>query len=273
MSGTTTPPTTTTPPPTTGTTTTTPLTGTTPPTGTTTTTPPGGPANPTTASDQDTNFVQQALAANKSEITEANLALSHSQNFAVKEFANFMVANHTLSNTQLTALANQEGISVTNPSGTATTSTTSTSSSANPNGAGTSSNEIVSLQQLADPQFSTTYIDNQVNEHAQVLMQFIDESKSGQDPLLVDYAKQLIPELTTHLDVALAIQGELQGKTLSQSDINTKANDLVPGLSSVNGTGSTAINTSTPPSMSGSTVNQMNPTPTAMGMPPMVTQS
>jgi putative membrane protein len=91
-------------------------------------------------SQQDINFVQQATAAGQAEVIEGSLAARVSQNPAVAGYRQRMVTDHTIANTQLSAIAAQEGIqqpAVLPPD---------------------AQQEIVSLEQLTDPQFSQTYI-------------------------------------------------------------------------------------------------------------------
>ena len=42
-------------------------------------------------------------------------------------------------------------------------------------------------------------------DHAQTLMQFIQEADTGQDPALVTFARAQIPSLEQHLDSAVAL--------------------------------------------------------------------
>ena len=123
-----------------------------------------------------------------------------------------MVTDHTLAGNELSSIAQQEGIPV--------------SADLSPQ----QQSEIVSLQQLTDPQFSSTYVNNQVTDHVQTLSLFIQETQSGQDPAVVSFAQDQIPVLTQHLEESLALQGALQGHTLSQSDLDAMVSKLVPSL-------------------------------------------
>jgi hypothetical protein len=90
--------------------------------------------------------------------------------------------------------------------------------------------ELASLQTLTDPQFSSTYITNAVTGHASATMLFLQETKTGTDPAVVGFAQKWLPVVQAHLDEAIAIQGAMQGKALTQAEIDQMATALVPGL-------------------------------------------
>jgi putative membrane protein len=159
-------------------------------------------------SQQDINFVQQATAAGLTEVTEGSFAARVSQNPAVAGFGQRMVADHTVANNQLAAIAAQEGIqqpAVLPPA---------------------EQQEIVSLEQLTDPQFSQTYIHGQVTDHGQTLRLFINEAITGQDPTLVAFARGQIPVLASHLTEAMRL--DLMVQPGVQPYFNAVVSALVP---------------------------------------------
>jgi len=158
---------------------------------------------------QDDTFVQQAATSGLTEVAEGRIAASHTQNPAVSEFGRWMVADHTAMNNVLTAIAQQEEI----PLPTAMTPEQQA--------------EVNSLQRLTDPQFFQAYVTNQVNDHAQTLMQFIQETNTGEDPVIKAFALNEIPVLAQHLDQAVALALNLQGKPSTEADIRGVVNSLV----------------------------------------------
>ncbi len=55
--------------------------------------------------------------------------------------------------------------------------------------------EIAQLQSLSPSDFVTAYTDDQINDHVNTLMQFIQEASTGQDPVIKDFAQNTIPLL------------------------------------------------------------------------------
>jgi len=158
---------------------------------------------------QDVPFVQQAATSGLTEVAEGKIAASHTQNPAVSEFGRWMVADHNAMNNVLTAIAQQEGIQP-------PTAITPVQQA-----------EVNALQSLTDPQFFTTYVTNQVNDHAQTLMQFIQEANTGEDPAITAFARNEIPVLAQHLNEAVALDLNLQGKPSTEADISGVVKSLI----------------------------------------------
>jgi putative membrane protein len=158
---------------------------------------------------QDITFVQQAATSGLTEVAEGKIAASHTQNPAVSEFGRWMVADHNAVNGVLTAIAQQEGIQP-------PTAITPAQQA-----------EVNSLQTLTDPQFFKTYVTDQVNDHAQTLMQFIQEANTGQDPAITAFARNEIPVLAQHLNEAVALELNLQGRPSTAADISGVVKSLI----------------------------------------------
>jgi putative membrane protein len=158
---------------------------------------------------QDDTFVQQAATSGLTEVAEGTIAASHTQNPAVSEFGRWMVADHNAVNSVLTAIAQQEGIEL-------PTAITPVQQA-----------EVKFLQSLTDPQFFKTYVTDQVNDHAQTLMQFIQEANTGQDPAITAFARNEIPVLAQHLNEAVALELNLQGKPSTATDISGVITSLI----------------------------------------------
>jgi putative membrane protein len=158
---------------------------------------------------QDDIFVQQAATSGLTEVAKGTIAASHTQNPAVSEFGRWMVADHNAMNSVLTAIAQQEGIEL-------PTAITPAQQA-----------DVNSLQSLTDPEFFKTYVTDQVNGHAQTLMQFIQEANTGQDPAITAFARNEIPVLAQHLNEAVALALDLQGKPSAEADISGVVTSLI----------------------------------------------
>jgi putative membrane protein len=158
---------------------------------------------------QDDTFVQQAATSGLTEVAKGTIAASHTQNPAVSEFGRWMVADHNAMNSVLTAIAQQEGIEL-------PTAITPAQQA-----------DVNSLQSLTDPEFFKTYVTDQVNGHAQTLMQFIQEANTGQDPAITAFARNEIPVLAQHLNEAVALALDLQGKPSAEADISGVVTSLI----------------------------------------------
>ena len=158
---------------------------------------------------QDANFVQQAATSGLTEVAEGTIAASHTQNPAVSEFGRWMVADHNAVNNVLTTIARQEGIQLP----TAPTPAQQV--------------DVNALKSLTDPQFFKTYVTDQVNDHALTLMQFIQEANTGQDAAITAFARNEIPVLSQHLNEAVALELNVQGKPSTEADINGVVTSLI----------------------------------------------
>src|SRR5690242_21278365 len=67
---------------------------------------------PTGESDQDLAFIQQAFLSNLAELEEANLASARATDPAVREFASWMISDHTAAIGALAFIAQQLGVSL-----------------------------------------------------------------------------------------------------------------------------------------------------------------
>ena len=159
---------------------------------------------------QDLAFVQQATASGLAEVTEGQIAVAKS--LITRDFGQRMVTDHTAANKQLSAIAAQEHI----PQSPVLT--------------GPAQQDIVTLEVLTDPEFSRTYVEMQVVDHIQTLRQFLQETKAGQDPALVTFAKEQVPVLMQHLDSAVALDLAVHGLPPSPATVNAFLSSVAPDL-------------------------------------------
>jgi putative membrane protein len=128
------------------------------------------------ASDQQ--FVQDAGTAGATEIAASKLALSHSNDKQVKDFAQRMIVDHTKLARSLDVIAKQHGITT-------------------PPSADTS--VIGSLQNLKGAAFDKAYIEKvAVEGHQKAVELFTHESESGNDAALKAAAAKALPIISHH---------------------------------------------------------------------------
>ena len=90
--------------------------------------------------------------------------------------------------------------------------------------------DIVTLEILSDPEFTRTYLDMQVVDHIETLRQFLQETKTGQDPALMTFAQEQLPVLMQHLDSAVALDLAGRGLPPTSATVNAFISSLAPDL-------------------------------------------
>jgi len=142
-------------------------------------------------SDQDKQFMAFAKEANVAEIDAGNLASNKGNNQAVKNFGQWMVAEHTTAKTSLDSLAGAVNVTL----------------------ADTMNAEHDALKQtlnnLNGYAFDTTYIGAQVRDHMKVIQQFQNEIQNGRHSEVKNYANRFLPHIQMHLTTADSIKGIL----------------------------------------------------------------
>jgi putative membrane protein len=139
----------------------------------------------------DAAFAAAAAEASLTEIDLGTLAASKTKNKKLTEFAERMVADHSLANLELTSLAEEKRLKV--PS--------------DCSGCVAAHRE---LHDMVDPEFSKRYADLMVADHEKAVALFEKESTDGSDPELKAWAKKMLPALQHHLEMAK----ELKAKNL-----------------------------------------------------------
>lgn len=131
------------------------------------------------------HFVTKAAYANRAEIQEARYVVNHTANSAVKNFAQRMIHDHTLSLDQLKAIASSEGLMI--PAGVSAKDQKSFDELKGQNGAA----------------LDKRYSDGEVKDHRQAIAQFNSAAKqSDLLPAVRDYASKTVPTLQQHLHLA-----------------------------------------------------------------------
>jgi putative membrane protein len=155
------------------------------------TTPPPPPPVPAPVVDPNNplfapGFLAQAASANQFEIESSQLALQASQNQAVRNYANLLIADHTRLGAQVTATAQSAGLTMPPP--------------------GLLPAQQAALDQLraagAGPSFDMAYRQAQIDAHNQAIGLMQNYSTSGDVPALRSAAAGAIPMMQMHLQQA-----------------------------------------------------------------------
>ena len=147
--------------------------------------------NNTVPNDFDKTFMTNATYANRSEIDFAQLALTNSQNDSIKAYAQKMVADHTMAQSELDSLGNK--FSFTLP-----TTMDSAHQAMRPQ-----------LEALSGYSFDTAYINGQVRDHEATITLFQNEANQGFNPDVRNYASGKLPHLQEHLQSANNVKSSL----------------------------------------------------------------
>jgi putative membrane protein len=128
-------------------------------------------------------FLRDAMQRNLSEIQLAKLAQDKAQSPDVKSYGQTLVDDQSASNEQAAKVAQQIGITVpTDPS--------------------VSQKAIYdNLSKLSGATFDRAFIKAVIADHEMNIARFQNEAKKKNDPV-ADYANQVLPVLTQHLDAA-----------------------------------------------------------------------
>ncbi len=148
------------------------------------------PDHPNTA---DQLFTRQLLIGGQAEMDLGKLAGERAQSDAVKQFAKRMVEDHGKGTARLDALAKTNRAD--RPK----------SAAADPDAQAVRAQ----LEKLRGADFDTAYIAAQVGDHQKTVQLLEHEIGSGQDVKVKDYAKENLPIVMRHLEMARQIQSDL----------------------------------------------------------------
>src|SRR2546423_9403603 len=136
------------------------------------------PASKLSAADK--NFMMNAAKGGMMEVEAGKMAAQNAQNADVKKFGNRMVTDHSKANSELMALAKEEGVSLP---------------------AGKSPGKWKS---------DKDYMDMMVKDHQADLAEFQKEAQSGTDPDLKAFAAKGAKMVSAHLKLAQETQGKVK---------------------------------------------------------------
>lgn len=139
-------------------------------------------------------FLTDAIAGDIGEIELAQIALNRATDKNVRDFAQTLVTDHGKAKDQATQLAGSVGGTV--PAG------------AQPD----ASAEVGKLQALSGKDFDREFVSFMVNGHQKALNAYQAEASADDPAPVVAFAKQTVPVLKTHLQMAESLATALNGK-------------------------------------------------------------
>jgi putative membrane protein len=129
---------------------------------------------------QDKSFMMNAAKGGMMEVEWGKLASQNGQNAEVKKFGSRMVTDHSKANSELMALAKEEGVS------------------------------LPGAKAAGKWKSDKDYMDMMVKDHQEDLAEFQKEAQSGTDPDLKAFAAKGAKMVSTHLKLAQETQGKLK---------------------------------------------------------------
>ncbi|MGN6329611.1 MAG: DUF4142 domain-containing protein [Rhodanobacter sp.] len=131
----------------------------------------------------DAHFMQQAASAGVAEVQLGQLALTKSDNDAVKALAQRIVDDHTRANAQLKTIADSEQIALPAP-------------------ADAARDEAARLRALDGSAFDQAWAKTMVGDHEKAVKLFSNEAAASGDSRLRQFAQATLPALRAHLQSA-----------------------------------------------------------------------
>jgi putative membrane protein len=151
------------------------------------------PSHDTKLSPADQQFVLEASKSDATEIAASKIALKNSHDPHVKQFAQQMIKDHTKLSRGMAALVSKKGF----------TSTPSADSAL-----------VGKLQTLNGTAFDQAYVEQVgVEAHQRAVDLFQQQSESGTDSQLKAAAKQALPIIRHHLEMAQQLAGQMKGSS------------------------------------------------------------
>ncbi|HZT87130.1 MAG TPA: DUF4142 domain-containing protein [Stellaceae bacterium] len=162
-------------------------------------------------SQQDRTFIQNASNAGQAEIQLGKLAQQKAASPAVREFGRWMEADHTFADNQLKGILNEEHINA-----------PQTQQSAQ-------DKELHQrLQNANGAQFDQEYMQAQVKDHEHVINLFQNEASNGDNPILKQFAHNLVPLLQQHLAEAKDLANSNGGVATTGSTAPPRSSTSTP---------------------------------------------
>lgn len=144
-------------------------------------------AGPGTAQTSDQHFLKEAAAGGMAEVELGQMAAEKASSPEVKDFGQRMVKDHSQANDQLKQIATQKGVTL--PS--------------SPSAKDEATKKR--LSKLSGSAFDQAYMQDMLKDHKADIAAFENESTSGRDPDVKQFASQTLPTLKDHLKQAEAV--------------------------------------------------------------------
>jgi putative membrane protein len=132
----------------------------------------------------DSTFAEEAAQGGMAEVQMAQLALSKTNNQAVKDLADKILRDHTQANEELTQITAKNNVIL------------PVSMDAKDQA------ESDKLKALSGAAFDREYVTYEIQDHKNNLRKFDHESMHGMDPAVKQWTAKYVPVLQTHLSVA-----------------------------------------------------------------------
>lgn len=159
---------------------------------------PGMPA-PHETNVSDRVFVQQATIGGLAEVEWGRLADQHGQDAAVQRFGRQMVDDHTKANQRLSQIAKTVNVP-------------------QPDSLDAEHRAIdEQLGKLNGAAFDHAYMQSQVQDHQKTVQLLEYEIDSGQNHDLKAFAREILPVVLQHLQMAQSVQAEIASRSLQAS--------------------------------------------------------
>jgi len=146
----------------------------------------------------DTKFVKSAAEGGMAEVSLGKLAVEKASSEDVRKFGQRMVDDHSKANDQLKQLAAQKNITLPQALNAKDKATKA------------------SLEKLSGKQFDQAYMKDMVKDHKKDIGDFQQESSSGQDPDVKNFATQTLPTLQDHLKEAQSLTPQMSASSSGQ---------------------------------------------------------
>jgi len=142
-------------------------------------------------SPEDKEFVSKAGMGGLYEVLAGNLALQKAQHADVKAFAQKMVTDHGMGNTELAQLATAKGLALPTELG------------------GEHKSAYEHLQSLSGAEFDKAYMQHMVPDHEKTVADFDKASTTATDADVKGWAGKTLPTLQEHLRLSKEVAGKV----------------------------------------------------------------
>ncbi len=148
--------------------------------------------------DSDLVFAKKAAQGGIAEVQLGKLAEKKSSNSEIKSFGGKLVTDHNKINSELKGIVSKKGMEF-------------------PDQMADQHKEFYKIldEQEDDTEFDRAFIQHMVNDHKNDINSFAIEAKTGADKELRGFAKNALPVLNEHLQIAQEIEPKIKAKTNS----------------------------------------------------------
>jgi putative membrane protein len=142
---------------------------------------------------QDSKFVMESAQGGMMEVQAGQLAVDKAQSAAVKDFGRRMVQDHSQANAKLEKVASAEGV------------TLPKAMSAEHRA------HLDQLARLSGAAFDREYMKHMLQDHKKDVASFEKEAEKGDDPDVRGFARETLPTLREHLQLAERVASQVNG--------------------------------------------------------------